>query len=210
MNWTDLEALWSRHMPMPSLAAPLSVRLQTIATEQAKISRILFWRDVKGGVIGLGIAAFLAYKVAPRGRELWPAWIAVALIAGVSLVLLAERLRARRHQPRPEAPLLDRVTGELAELRRHRWMLRNVGLWYVSPLFLAAGIFWATAFRGKPGPWHDHGTVFWCAYGTLWIAAGWITRTINRRYSRRIVEPQIAAMEQVLAEYQSTSPKAFG
>lgn len=204
MNWTDLELIWKQQEApgaMPADSAALRHRLEA---RRRKIAQTLFWRDVKGGTILLGISAYLAYKGWRLNWPLGPLALGILPMVAVAGVFIWERLRLRGLNVGMDATLLARLVAERDELRHQRRLMLNVGKWFVAPLLFSFGILWHTGFGQKPGLWQEHSPLFWGGYGVFCVFACVLTVIINRRYVRTTIDPQLAELEQLHARQFST------
>jgi hypothetical protein len=194
MNWDDLKSTWSGQ-DLPTWPAEKIAALEkAFGEKQRKLSRTLFWRDVREAVLGIFVAAIIARTGWKMGAQGWPVAFAVLLLLGLSGFFVRERIRARRLQPAVDAALLVRLDAEIAEWRRQHHLLSHVAGWYLAPILGAGAVFGATVLVHAPVP-----LVARLAAGAVMIvilaACGVATVWLNRRAVRRIVEPRLRELE---------------
>jgi hypothetical protein len=202
MNWNEWEFVWRRQAP-----APLgSLNAADVDARRRKMARIALVRDLAEAGAGLFVSVILARLWISFGRDGWPIGIAIGLTLAVSAVFVRERVTARRSIPGMEATLLERLDGEIAELRHQRKLLHSIGLWYLLPLALSqALVVLAIGLHlerdAAPGlvhgllhnPWtasfilgYLFGVSPLCFAAVLWV---------NRRAVRQNLDPKIGRLE---------------
>jgi len=194
MNFDDLKDLWARQS-LPEWNAPdLAALGREFSAKQRKLTRMLFWRDVREAALGIMVAAIIGRTGWQMGAKGWPVAFAVLLLLGLSGFFVRERIRARRTQPALDAALLVRLDAEIAEQRRQHHLLSHVTGWYLAPILSAGAIFGATVLAHAPVP-----LVVRLAAGAVMIviltACGAATVWLNRRAVRQIIEPQLRELE---------------
>lgn len=203
MNWSDYEAVW-RRQPLPRGGeADLATIRATFETTSRKMAAALRVSDLaEAGAGGLGLIAFglIWWKL---GRSGWPIGFALLLIGGVTARFVAERLRVRRMQLEPDAPLLARLEADIAELRRRRELVRKIWRWYLGPIAAAIALV-IVAFMLKAPSWALRGYwLFLSAYAPLTGLLLWWAATINRRALRERIEPRLLELEKLRSDLLS-------
>lgn len=198
MNWSDLESAWKwQECPDGEETDPQAVR-RMYEVRRARIARLFIWRDCKGAVIGGACAIYLAAKLWQRVKPFWPVGVAVALLLGVAVFFVVERLRALRARLGPDAPLLAKINAEIDELRHQRRLLHNVVFWFLAPMMTAVAIILATIFSYRPELIHDWSQkLFWLGFIVVCVIVCRITWAINRSCAKRTIEPRIAELERL-------------
>jgi hypothetical protein len=194
MNWDDLRKVWDQQI-LPEWTAPDLAQLEReFSTKQRKMTRMLFWRDIREAALGIFVAAIIARTGWKMGAQGWPVAFAVIMLLGLSAFFIRERVRARRAQPAYDAPLLVRLDAEIAEQRRQHHLLSHVVGWYLGPILSAGAIFGATILVRAPLPVMPR-----VAAGAMMIVilavSGGATVWLNRRVVKRVVEPQLRELE---------------
>ena len=206
MNWDELKQVWGGQ-PMPAESGRDCVALeQEFAARHRKLRRTLFWRDLREAAAGVFVAAVFARVGWLMGRHGWPVAIAVLLMLALSGFFVWERVRARRAEPAPDAPLLVRLEAEIGELRRQHFLLSRVATWYFGPCVLAGAIFGGTVIAQAPTP----AVVKVLAGGvmvTIFALSGWGVIAINRRAVRGTIEPRLQELEMLRREFLYTHEK---
>jgi hypothetical protein len=194
MNWDDLRKVWDQQI-LPEWTAPDLAQLEReFSMKQRKMTRMLFWRDIREAALGIFVAAIIARTGWKMGAQGWPVAFAVIMLLGLSAFFIRERFRARRAQPAFDAPLLVRLDAEIAEQRRQHHLLSHVVGWYLGPILSAGAIFGATILVRAPLPVMPR-----LAAGAMMIVilavSGVATVWLNRRVVKRVVEPQLRELE---------------
>lgn len=205
MNWREMEAAWRRQEPTVESRAELSELVTSFEAKRQKLASTLLVRDWIEAGAGLMVSlVFMMDAVGGRGVA-WLEWLAIALVMGVTLFFVSERVRARRARLGAEAPLRQKLEAEIAEVRHQCRLLRRVMWWYVGPLMLAIVLF----LCAKVAPQVDRlGIVGWGALAVYAIGCGalaWWVRGLNLRAVRRQLEPRLAELEQQRQELIATS-----
>ncbi|MEJ1971167.1 MAG: hypothetical protein WDM96_01150 [Lacunisphaera sp.] len=152
------------------------------------------WSEFGAGLFVCAMQARFWWKIGAAG---WPMAFAILLALTVSLFFVRERLRARALRLRPDAPLLDKIAADLAEMRHQRRLLNRVALWYLAPLGVAMLIQGGVIVSRTPA-WDPlrqpvlqlgFGLFFVLIFGLIWAA--------NRRTVRQRIEPRIAELEKL-------------
>jgi len=196
MNWAELEKIW-RSAPSGN---PPACDTAEFAARRRRLRRSLARRDWLEAAVGLGVAASFAGFLLFLGIADWRGWLAVGLVLAVSGGFVAERWRAHRLRPTPDAPLLAQLDGEIAELRHQRRLLRRVAWWYLLPLGAATLLFaWAllAAVAERTGRF-DGG--FLLRFGGIIVAVDLAIWWLNRRAVTTEIEPRLRACESARAD----------
>jgi type II secretory pathway component PulM len=115
---------------------------------------------------------------------------------GLTGFFVRERIRARRQRLGVDAPLFAKLEADLAELRRQRHLLLNIGKWYLAPCMAAAAIFAATTMAHAPIPWPAKllaGVVMLLLLALTY----WGVWALNRRAVRVQLDPRLEELEQL-------------
>ncbi len=203
MNWSDYEAVWKRQEPPAGADADLSDLRETFATKSQKLSRRLFWRDIREAAAGLVVAGFFVSFEWRGGKAYWPVGFAVLLILGLTAFFFLERIRARRERLGPDAPLLAKLEADMAELRRQRRLLLHVASWYLAPCFAAILIVVATIYANLPVPVRQKSHVFLGCYLVSVVLIYWGVWALNRQAVRKKIEPRLLELERLRADLLS-------
>ena len=195
MNWNDYEAVWNRQELPVGAGADVTTLRATFETKRRKMAGTLLVRDLIEAAAGLLCIVSYGWfwrKVGPDG---WPMGFAIALILGVTLFFLRERLRTRRNRLNPGAPLLARVEADIAELRHQRRLLLNVWVWYLAPI-LAALLIHASVILRQLKPW-DRQPLSLFGLGVFIALLFWFVWALNRRSVRKWIEPRLEELEKL-------------
>ena len=200
MNWSDYEAVW-RRQPLPRGAdADVAMIRDTFETKSRKMAATLRVSDMAeagAGVLGMIAFAFIWWKL---GRAGWPIGLALLLIGWVTARFVAERIRVRRAQLGPDAPLLARLEADIAELRRRRELGLKIWRWYLGPLAVAIALV-IGAFMLKAPSWAMRG--YWLFLGGFAPVIGfllWFASAGNRRALREHIEPRLLELEKLRSD----------
>lgn len=196
MNWNELEQVWRTAPAAPDVA----VDSADFAARRRRMARALARRDWLEAAVGGAVAATFAGFLLFFGIADWRGWLAVGLVLTVSGFFVAERRRARRLRPGPEASLLAQIDGEIAELRHQRRLLERVAWWYLLPLGAAALLFsWSLlALVAERTGRFDGG--FLLRFGAIMVAVDVAVWWLNRRAVATEIEPRLRACEAARAE----------
>ncbi|HEY3756615.1 MAG TPA: hypothetical protein VGL42_10740 [Opitutaceae bacterium] len=164
------------------------------AKKSRKLARALFWRDIRE-LLAAALLMFLFVKDAlHRGSAGWPIWLGIALLVPVAGFFVKERIRAHYRKTAPNASVLEKVEADLAELRRQRSLLQNVGKWYLGPIFLSWLVVLAsTHFHGLGGILRT--PLQMSGYAAGGVALFYFIWKLNRRAVRRQIDPRISELE---------------
>lgn len=199
MNWNDYEAVWKRQDLPVGASADLTTLKSSFETKRRKLNAALLVRDYTEATAGiLGSIAFgLIWW--QQGRDGWPIGLAILLMLGVSAVFVRERFRARRSRLTPDASLLDKLSANLAELRRLRHLTLTLWWWYLGPILVAMIIVGRTITHNRP-PWDiSRDPVFVTGYWIINAFFFWFAWAINHRALRKRIDPRIAELEKLRA-----------
>ncbi|MCW5549657.1 MAG: hypothetical protein KIT44_11905 [Opitutaceae bacterium] len=200
MKWHELENLWQTQ---PAAPAAASWDEAAFETQRRRFARGLARRDWLETAAGLFVAAMFSLPPLLAGAAAWPAWIAVALVLGVTAVFVRERRRARRAAPAPEAPLRLRLEAEIAELEHQRRLLRNVAWWYLLPLLLAIALLVWAVHLAVPGQLTT--AMIWRLvwFGAIMAGVAAVTLWLNHQAVRRTIEPRLRELQAAHRELSS-------
>lgn len=178
--------------------------------QRRKLARGMLVRDLVeggGGALGAVLFGVWAWRA---GRNGWPIAVGAGLILGVSSVFLHNWFRARRARPGRGATVLTKVDADLAELRRQRQLLDNIGKWYAAPYAVAIPLI-GYGLAGQAGRHAPPGllaellttplTLGWIVVllGTTVTAMVWWWRGIRKLVTQQI-DPRIAELEKFRAD----------
>jgi membrane protein implicated in regulation of membrane protease activity len=196
MNWDDLTSIWRKQPQERVPEVQLEVLKNAFLKKSRRLARKLFWRDILE-LVGAGFVIFVFSSVAmQKGRAGWPLWIATALILGLAIFFLNERIRAKRNRTGTNAPLVQKIEADLAELRHQRKLRLAVGSWYLGPIFLSWYIVLASiGFHGLSGILRMPVQMGGYLVGGLFLF--WLIWKLNRRAVRKCIEPRIADLERL-------------
>lgn len=193
MNLNDYEALWKRQeLPVGANAGMPDLKA-TFETKRRKMAATLIARDMTEAFAGMVCLIAYGEYWGQIGREGWPMGFAMALILGVTLFFLRERLRVRRNRLSTDATLLAKIEADIAELRHQRRLLLKVWAWYLAPILAATLIHASVIFRRiKPFDL----TAVLCMSALLALLY-WLAWAINRLAVRKWIEPRLAELEKL-------------
>jgi hypothetical protein len=197
MNWNDYEAVWKRQELPVGANADLAGLRATFETKRRKLAAAIQVRDFAEAGAGLIIAAAYAFFWWQVGRAGWPLAFAIVLILGVVGFFVRERLRARRLRLGVDAPLVAKVTADIAELRHQCRLIRSLWAWYLAPCAGAIAIQCWVIIRRAPAwsPVHE----FWFLFGLgfCFAVVFWLAWWMNRHALRKQLEPRLAELEKL-------------
>jgi len=207
MNWSDYEAVWKRQELPVGVTSDMATLQNTFETKRRKLATALVVRDWAEASAGILVSLVYARIWWAIGREAWPLAIAILLILGVTAFFVKERLRTHRNRVGAHAPLLAKLSADIAELRHQRRLLLTLWWWYLGPIALAVALFAITVLRvaviqlprellatllQQPFVWAlliitvvGIGSLFWF---------GWV---INRHTVRKRIEPRLDELERL-------------
>lgn len=205
MKLSDYETVWKRQ-PLPRGAeADLGQLRETFETKRRKTAATFLVRDwlelLACGFMTVVYALFWK-KVGPDG---WPMGFAILMILLVAGVFIRERLRTRRNRLGADAPLLAKISADLAELRHQRELLHRVWLWYIAPCAVAMSIHASVIVR-RTRPWDPLREPVSLAAIIIFVGVlCWSVWIINRRAVRQRIEPRIAELEKLEQDVASSA-----
>ena len=205
MNWNDYEAIWKRQ-PLPlGSAADLAALKQTFEEKRRKLAATLWVRDLAEASAGVFVSAAFIYIAWHQPKVAWPIAIAVALVLGVTVFFVRERIRTHRQKLGLDAPLLAQLEAEIAELQHQRRLLLGIWAWYLAPCAAATFILCATIYANRQ-PWERELFLLVLAgFGLLVALALWFVWILNRRAVRQQIEPRLAELEKLHRDLLSPS-----
>ena len=141
-------------------------------------------------------ALVVAGVFAHMGPVGWPTALAVVLMLGLAGFFVWERFRAHQQKVGADASLVAKLEAEIAELRRQRGLLLNVGTWYLAPCMGAAAIVAATALIHAPKPLAAK-----LAAGAIMLIllalVSWGVWALNRWAVRKCLDPRLEELEKL-------------
>jgi hypothetical protein len=194
MNWNDVKATWAGQQLIPAPLADLKTLRQDFEAKQRRLARSLLWRDGREAAAGLLVAGTFAYIGWQMGNAGWPIALAVALMLGVTVFFIRERVRTRRERVGADAPFAVKLEAEIAELRRQRGLLLSVGTWYLAPCMGAAAIVAVTALIHAPIPLSAKLLAGVIMLLTLALTC-WGVWALNRWAVQRNIDPRLRELE---------------
>ena len=205
MNWSDYEAIWKRQELPRGAQADLAALRESFELKHRKLEATLRTRDWSEFLAGMFVCAIQAKFWWKAGAAGWPMAFAILLVLTVSLFFVRERLRARALRLRSDAPLLDKIAADLAEMRHQRRLLSRVALWYLAPLGASMLIHGYVIIGRTPAwsPLHQpavqlgFGLFFALVFGLVWV--------VNRRTVRDRIEPRLAELEKLHRDLSGSS-----
>lgn len=204
MNWNDVKATWaSQKLTTAPLADPESLR-RDFEAKRRRLARGLFWRDGREAAAGLLVAGVFAYLGWHMGSAGWPIAFAVALMLGVTVFFIRERVRVRRDRVGADAPFFVKLEAEIAELRRQRGILLSVGIWYLAPCMGAAAIVATTTLIHAPVP-RSAKLMAGVIMLILLTLVSWGVWALNRWAVRKQLDPRLEELEQMHRSLLSAS-----
>jgi hypothetical protein len=189
MKWNELANLWQTQPATGSWDEAV------FETQRRRLASRLARRDWLEAGTGLFVAVMFSLPPLLAGAAAWPAWIAVALVLGVTAVFIRERRRARHSTPAPEAPLLTRLEAEICELEHQRRLLRNVAWWYLLPLMVAVALLVWSVHLAVPGQLTTAMVWRLVWFGALMVGVGAVTLWLSRQAVRRTIEPRLQELQ---------------
>lgn len=203
MNWNELKSTWAVQ-PSPALENSGLGPMQKFERSSRKLARTLFRRDWIEAAAGVVLVVHYARQWWRFGPAYWPYGLAILIIVGITVFFIRERIRTRGLRLGPDTPLLAKLDADLEELRHQRGLLRNVAIWYLAPLTLAATITQGTRVLNQPEILHGRSLAhFWLVHVLVFAIAGWGVWRLNRRAVRKKIEPLIIELEQLRANLLS-------
>jgi hypothetical protein len=192
MNWNDLKSVWAGQSLLSGPYADIAALRDEFEAKRRRLARVLFWRDVREAAAALFVAGVFAH-MGPVG---WPTALAVVLMLGLAGFFVWERFRAHQQKVGADASLVAKLEAEIAELRRQRGLLLNVGTWYLAPCIGAAAIVAATTLIHAPRPLAAKllaGLIM-----LIFLAlVSWGVWALNRWAVRKCLDPRLEELEKL-------------
>jgi len=207
MNWSDYEAVWKRQELPVGTSSDIATLQNAFETKRRKLATALIVRDWAEASAGIAVSLAYARIWWSIGREAWPLVIAMILILGVTAFFVKERMRTHRNRLGAQAPLLTKLSADIAELHHQRRLLLTLWWWYLGPIALAVAVFATTLLRiaviqlppellatllKQPFIWALLAITVVGIGLLLWF--GWV---INRRAVRKRIEPRLDELEKL-------------
>ncbi len=213
MNWNDYETAWKCQELPVAAPADLTGLKDTFESKRRKMAATLFARDLIEGSAGLFVSGVYARMWWLIGKDAWPLALAIALMLGVSVFFIRERIRTHCNRLGPQTPLLAKLTADITELHHQRNLLLNLWKWYLGPITGAMGIFVLTMLRiavlrirseTLAMLWR-HPLVWGLLLFTLIAATAliWFVWKLNRRAVQKQIEPRLVELEKLRADLLS-------
>lgn len=203
MNSNDWEMIWKRQELPRGAEADLAMLRETFAAKSRKTAKTLLVRDCLEASAGLLVCAVFALMWWTQGRAGWPIGVAMLLVLGVTGFFLRERVRAHRARLGADAPLLEKLKADLAELRHQRRLLLGIWMWYLAPLGAAIVIACLTIVRNRPAWDISRDARFLAGYFVLCALLFIVVGVMNRRAVRQQLEPRITELEKLRSDLLS-------
>jgi hypothetical protein len=199
MNPDALKAAWQSQTSQRRLTMDADALLNEVRCKERSFRRIIFWRDVREvGVAGLMTVFFLWFGI--KGR-VWSLFVLAALLAGVVVFMIVDRLRQRRRQPSHSDPLLACVEESLAQINHQIWLLKNVFWWYLLPPGIGIALFYGQVSWSllAAGLWRLKD--LWGLLGGVLVVFGGVY-WLNQYCVRKDLEPRRRELEALLQGLQ--------
>jgi len=199
MNWNDLTAAWRRQPGETLPEAHLDTLRKTFKKRSRRLSRVLFWRDVRE-IAATAFVIFVLMKVALQkgwaGLALWVALVPMLWVLGF---MIRERIRSHRMRVGCGATLLTKIDADIAELGHQRTMLLTVRTWGLGPIFVSWLVAMAsTGFHGGAGLLRTPLQI--TSYMLGGVAFFWVVWRLNLWVVRKHFEPRLAELEELRNE----------
>ena len=133
MDFESVEKAWqSQKDSMVDTEALLG----QVREKHRKLVRAIFWRDVREVAAAVLVAAFF-FWCGMRRLGGWPFYVAAALILGLGLFILVDRVLQRRKERAFGETVRDGIERALHQVNHQIWLLENVFWWYLLPAIIA-------------------------------------------------------------------------
>jgi hypothetical protein len=209
MNFEELQAAWqqSTHAVAPMPVDP--ALLAQVRRDSRKFDRMIMWRDIRevaACLLVAGVFGNVAWQASREGAGSWPAWVAAILPLGVGAFFLFDRWWSRRRTNPQGDDLCAELDRAIAAVEHQRWLLRNVGWWYLAPLALGTLCFalQITLYGPSNFPFWAKVVVWALIAGTTgWL--DWFVWRLNQKAVREQLDPRLAELHARRHELEETS-----
>lgn len=196
MNPDALKAAWQSQMSHRRLMIDADVLLEEVRHNERSFRQTILWRDVREVGLLVLVAVFLLWCGINYKARAWSLFVLAALLAGVAVVMVVDRLRQRKRRSAYSDPLLACAEESLAQINHQMWLLKNIFWWYLLP----AGI-GLVFFLGQEA-WSLLETGSWKLNNLggplLVVLVFWGFYLLNQDYVRKDLEPRRRELEALL------------
>jgi hypothetical protein len=188
MNADELKKAWQTQPSQARLTLDADLILKEVRRNHQAFLSMIFWRDAREISVALAMIPFWFY-IGIKESLPWTWYLAVPALVWIAGFMLVDRVRNRKRESPPTAPLAMHIETSLAQVEHQIWLLRNVLWWYLLPPGIAILTFFAQ--------------VAWIVRGCGWIAfligAGLVAVEalilggvywLNQRAARNELEPR--------------------
>jgi hypothetical protein len=201
MNPDALQEAWQTQTSQRRLTINADVLLEEVRHRERSFRRTIFWRDVREvGVAGLLAVFFLWFGI--KGL-VWSLFVLAALLAGVAVFMVVDRLRQRRRHPSHSDPLVACAEESLAQINHQIWLLKNVFWWYLLPPGVGMALFYGQVSWSmlEAGLWRLKD--LWGPLGGILVL--WGVYWLNQNCVRKELEPRQRELEALLQSLKDTN-----
>jgi hypothetical protein len=201
MNPDELKQTWQAQTSQRRLAIDADALLKEVRHKERSFRRTIFWRDVREvGVAGLLAVFFLWFGI--EGR-VWSLFVLAALLAGVAIFMIVDRLRQRRRHLSHSDPLVACAEESLAQINHQIWLLKNVFWWYLLPPGVGMALFYGQVSWSllEAGLWRLKD--LWGPLGGVLVF--WGVYWLNQLCVRKDLEPRRGELQALIASLNGAS-----
>jgi hypothetical protein len=153
MTSDDIKQAWDSQMSEMRMTIDVPGLDAETRRFQQHFAAILFWRDARE--IGTSLVLIVVWLVMGGTMNLpWAWYLEIPALLWIAAFMSFDRRRSSQHQPAADAPLRERLQGNLASVEHQIWLLRSVRWWYLLPLGAPMLAFFAqVSWRASLAAW---------------------------------------------------------
>lgn len=195
MNWNELNSAWRCQATQTMTTTDLASLKATFEHRRTRRSRRLISRNAFQAFTGVVTCAIFIWVALTSHTPRVPMAIALALEFAVTVFFITECLRIWSLRLAPEAPLLDKLNADIAELTYQRKLRLNVAKWYLAPIGVAVAVLLISkevTTYGHQSPGQAMSVALFVLACTFLFP---LANRLNRCEVRKQIEPQLAELE---------------
>ncbi len=160
----ELKKVWQSQSPPPRLTLDAGLLLNEVRRNERQFLATISWRDLREVGVSLVLVPVWVW-LGVRQSLPWSWYVVIPALLWIAVYMLVDRVRQRPHQAAPGDDLRTSVGKSLAQVEHQIWLLLNVHLWYLLPLF-AALLAWPAhhAWKTRDDGWQSLGELAGMAF----------------------------------------------
>jgi hypothetical protein len=203
MSPDDFQQAWQASSSQSRLRIDADLLVKELQRNQRQFDFMIFARDIREVVVALTMIPvwlFLGWAWALP----WAWYLVIPGLVFVAAFMIFDRFRHSQRPPEPDASMREQISHSLAQVDHQIWLLRKVFWWYLLPLALPCGAFFAqVAWKMRALGWVGALTalVTISIFGSIMGFVYWL----NQKAVRCGLEPRRQELKTLLSSFGDES-----